>query len=149
MKLAKSWWVSQGRDEDAFEKWWLHKPLKKDYHKSEHETEYKQDLTTWRNVHTQFKILARKHYQKPGKKMLTEEAIKDQINGLRELRNSIIEEYLDVDVFATRDEHFIGYTFPDKVRDDVTPSYVQQSNGIIDNVKQKRVVGNNGSATID
>jgi hypothetical protein len=27
--------------------------------------------------------------------MLTEEAIKDQINGLRELRNSIIDKYLE------------------------------------------------------
>ena len=35
MKLAKSWWVSQGRNENDFERWWLHKPLKKDYHKSE------------------------------------------------------------------------------------------------------------------
>jgi hypothetical protein len=35
MKLAKSWWISQGRKESDFENWWLHKPLKKDYHKSE------------------------------------------------------------------------------------------------------------------
>ena len=149
MKLAKSWWVSQGRNESDFEKWWLHKPLKKDYHKSEHETEYKQDLTTWRNVHTQFKILARKHYQKPGRKMLTEEAIKDQIDGLRELRNSIIDKYLDKRISVKDGKEVVEYIFPEQVRDDVTPSYVQQSNGVIDNVNQKRVVGNNEHATID
>ena len=149
MKLAKSWWVSQGRNENDFEKWWLHKPLKKDYHKSEHETEYKQDLTTWRNVHTQFKILARKHYQKPGRKMLTEEAIKDQINGLRELRNSIIDKYLEKRVSVKDGKEVVEYIFPEQVRDDVTPSYVQQSNGVIDNVKQKRIVGDNEHATID
>lgn len=149
MKLAKSWWVSQGRNEDDFERWWLHKPLKKDYHKSEQATEYKQDLTTWRNVHTQFKILARKHYQKPGKKMLTEEAIKDQINGLRGLRNSIIDKYLEKRVSKQNGKEVVEYIFPEQVRDDVTPSYVQQSNGVIDNVKEKRIVGNNGSATID
>ena len=149
MKLAKSWWISQGRNEDDFENWWLHKPLKKDYHKSEYENEYKQDLTTWRNVHTQFKILARKHYQKPGKKMLTEEAIKDQINGLRELRNSIIDKYLEKRIIKQNGKEVVEYIFPEQVRDDVTPSYVQQSNGVIDNVKEKRVVGNNGSATID
>ena len=149
MKLAKSWWISQGRNESDFENWWLHKPLKKDYHKSEQATEYKQDLTTWRNVHTQFKILARKHYQKPGKKMLTEEAIKDQINGLRELRNSIIEKYLEKRISKQNGKEVVEYIFPGQVRDDVTPYYVQQSNGVIDNTKQKRVVGNNESATID
>jgi len=81
--------------------------------------------------------------------MLTEEAIKDQINGLRELRNSIIDKYLDKRVSVKDGKEVVEYIFPEQVRDDVTPSYVQQSNGVIDNVKQKRVVGNNEHATID
>ncbi|QWM90615.1 hypothetical protein [uncultured phage cr61_1] len=153
MELAKSWWMSQGRSEELFETWWKNKPLKKNYHKSEHNTIYKQDLSTWRNVHTLFKILARKYYQMPGKKILTEDAIKDQIQALQSLRNDIINRYLDKEYLTvTEDGKLVKrlvYKFPAEVRTDVTPMYVQLSNGVINNTDEFRVIGDIQNPSID
>ena len=153
MELAKSWWISQGRPEELFENWWKNKPLKKNYHKSEHNTVYKQDLSTWRNVHTQFKILARKYYQMPGKKMLTEDAIKDQIQALESLRNDIINRYLDKEYQTVTEDgkqvKRLVYKFPSEVRTDVTPMQVQQSNGVINNTDEFRVIGDIQDPSID
>lgn len=153
MELAKSWWISQGRPEELFENWWKNKPLKKNYHKSEHNTIYKQDLSTWRNVHTQFKILARKYYQTPGKKMLTEDAIKDQIQALESLRNDIINRYLDKEYQTVTEDgkqvKRLVYKFPSEVRTDITPMQVQQSNGVINNTDEFRVIGDIQNPSID
>ena len=115
--LAENWYISQHGSNQGFDRWW---------------NSYKDKETTDNSRITYGRLFlerAQQFYAKPGKKILSERQISNQIKLLREYRNQIIYRYLTT---KTVDDK-ITYVFPDEIKTDVVPVEVKQSNGRIAN----------------
>lgn len=146
-----------GISEQDAEVWWKEGPEKmaEDLRRKYARNNYALNATYWKMQHKQIDLSVRKAFAQPGKKVMSNEEIQNQINQLREFRNKIIDAYL---VETNRVDKKTGKVtkvkdLPKKVRTDVKPASVSQSNGSIENVRENgspvyRRIGNKNQ-TID
>lgn len=131
---------SLGIDEQDAETWWKSGPekmpetLRRKYARNKAAL----DITRWRITHKEIDLAIRRKFAQPGKKVMSNEDIQNQINQLREFRNKIIDAYL---VEVEHEDKKTGRKtkkkeIPSKVRKDVKPELVSQSNGTFDNVRE-------------
>lgn len=116
--------IGQGSDA-KFGEWW-HGLKPKTYPLKENDEQYLADKKQRSSIIAQAYQLARRGATKIGKNPLSIYDIEQQIQLLRQNRNAVIEAYL------TKTENKKGqiqYSFPEKVRTDVKPKKVVQSNG--------------------
>lgn len=113
----------------SFEDWWSND--EEDYAVS------KSKIIPGRLKREYFIHNARKHFAMPGKKVMSRATILQQIQKLREFRNSIIDAYLGQPKIENGEKI---YDFPQTPRTDVTPLEVTQSNGKFDNTDTFRPV---------
>lgn len=132
---------SIGIDEQDAETWWKNGPekmpeaLQKKYSRNSQAL----NVTRWRVSHKEVDLAIRRKFAQTGKTVMSNEDIESQIKQLREFRNQIIDVYLveteTVDkktgAISTKKE------LPSRVRTDVKPTVVSQSNGVFDNVKDE------------
>lgn len=110
------------------------------------------DQANWSQQHRLIEYRIRELLEVPGKKILTDRQIEDQISSLRQFRNKIIDSYVKFAVNKKTGKYSV--IFPGKVRTDVQPASVSQSNGRIDNqtdgvLHESRQVGNKEYNTVE
>lgn len=129
---AIAWWGIDHNPEE-FEQWWKSGPMRSKYPKSA-EDRYNADRAQREELLQKFWKDARQEFAKPGKQVISDEKIDEQINMLRQQRNAIIDAYLT----KTESKNgIITYHFPKEVRTDVVPQEVVQSNGRINSQRDK------------
>lgn len=126
-------------DQDA-ETWWKSGPEKmpEQLRKKYSRNKQAMNITQWKFAHRSADMGVRRQFAQPGKVVMSNEQIQDQIDRLRTFRNKIIDAYL---IKTTQIDKKTGKKvekkeLPTKVRKDVKPSSVSQSNGVFDNVRE-------------
>lgn len=115
---------------DGFEHWYTNDPIRSDFKNDESWQKAVAERKRMRKLYTD---RARQSLAHAGKTILSEEQVDKQINDLRAFRNRIIDAYL---IKETKNGK-TTYKFPTTIKKSVTPIKVVQSNGKINNQKDK------------
>lgn len=129
-ELAKSLYYSNNGTYEGFEHWWSVDPLRSDFAS---DNDYNKAVSKRHRTRKLMRDRALQMLAMPGKKILSDEQIDNEISALREHRNAIIREYLGVGETSAK----TAINIPEEARTDVVPQSITQSNGKIDNVRDK------------
>lgn len=130
MERGRQQYYANNGTYDGFEYWWSNDPIRSNYKDDE---SWQKALSERKRIRKLFTERARQSLAHAGKQILSDEQIEIQITNLRNYRNSIIDAYLTKKTVKDK----ITYTFPKTVKKTVTPIKVEQSNGRINNKKDK------------
>lgn len=130
MDRAKQGYYANTGSYDGFEHWYTNDPIRSDFKDDETWQKAVAERKRTRKLYTD---RARQSLALAGKNIFSEEQVDKQINDLREFRNRIIDAYLTKE---TKNGN-VTYKFPSKIKKSVIPSKVIQSNGKINNQKDK------------
>ena len=147
MDRARQGYYANTGSYEGFERWYTNDPIRSDFKDDESWQKAVAERKRLRKLYTE---RARQSLAHAGKNIMSEEQVDKQINDLRIFRNKIIDAYLTKEVQNGK----VVYKFPKTLKKSVTPVKVLQSNGKINNKRDKfknpiyRTIGKS-DATID
>ena len=130
MDRARQGYYANTGSYDGFEYWYTNDPIRSDFKDDE---SWQKAVAERKRMRKLYVDRARQSLAHAGKTVLSEEQVDRQINNLRAFRNSIIDAYLTKETKNGK----TTYKFPSSLRKSIIPAKVIQSNGKVNNQKDR------------